>query len=408
VKGWNRASTWLGLAVICGCLVLAVVLGTWTYMASTAVPVHPAAETVPSTVASATVPPRWIAAVADARSVVRAHLSERNVPGLSVAVGVDGGLVWAEGFGWADIEQRVAVTPDTQFAIGTASMVLTSAAVGLLLDRRRLTLDDDIRTYVPASPTTRWPVSMRHLMSHTAGVRTDSGDEGPLLSTRCASPFDALPQFAAQSLLFEPGSEYRFSSYGWILVSAAIEAVAREPFLRFMRKQVFEPVGMHDTRADDAGALPHDRATTYFPRFAADPRYGLDLMRDVDHSCYAGAAVFQSTPSDLVRFGLAMQRGTLVQDATVALLQTPQRLTSGQDTGYGLGWDLETVTLAGRDTRAVGHDGDVLGGMVASVAAFPEHGLVVAVAANLAYADTVSLQRRVAEAFANRALARQR
>src|SRR5258706_6272330 len=85
-------------------------------------------------------------------------------------------------------------------------------------------------------------------------------------------------------------------------------------------------------------------------RFAADPRYGPDLMRPLDYSCYAGASAFLSTPSDLVRFAIAVNSGKWLRPATVQLLQAPQRLVSGQETGYGLGWDLETVAVAGQQT----------------------------------------------------------
>ena len=292
------------------------------------------------------------------------------------------------------------VAPDTRFRIGTASTALTSAAVGLLLEKGRLKLDDEIQTYVPAFPKKQWPVTLRQLMGHLAGVRTDGGDEGPLFSEHCERPVEALQHFAESSLLFEPGTQYRYSSYGWILVSAAVEAAADEPFLTFMRKQIFDPLGMDDTRADSATEPIPDRATSYFPRFAADPRYGLHLMRPIDYSCYAGSSVFLSTPSDLVRFGMAINSGKLLQPATVQLLQTSQRLASGEETGYGLGWDLETVTLAGEQTRVVGHDGESLGGMVASFMTFPEHGIVVAVTSNISYADTFSLAVKIAQAFA--------
>jgi CubicO group peptidase (beta-lactamase class C family) len=84
----------------------------------------------------------------------------------------------------------------------------------------------------------------------------------------------------------------------------------------------------------------------------------------------------------------------------VKLLQTSLRLPSGEETGYGLGWDIETVALAGKQTRWVGHDGMVLGGMVASLMTFPDHGLVVAVTSNTSYADTESLALKIAQAFA--------
>ena len=92
-------------------------------------------------------------------------------------------------------------------------------------------------------------------------------------------------------------------------------------------------------------------------------------------------------------------RGRLLQPATVRLFQTSQRLTSGQETGYGLGWDLEAVTLAGRQTTVVGHDGDLLGGRAVSFMTFPEAGIVISVASNTSYADTFAIATKVAQAF---------
>jgi len=395
----SRTEPWLKLILVVVGLLLAAIPGLWVYMRVTATPLHPNPLNVPSAALS-TPSPKWTDAVEQGRQVVRASLTGKNLPGLSVAVGMGGDIVWAEGFGFADLESRVPVTPNHRFRIGTASTVLTSAAVGLLLEEGRLKLDDVIQTYVPSFPEKQWPVTLRQLMAHLAGVRTDGGDEGPLFSVRCERPVEALPHFAESSLLFEPGTRYRYSSYGWILLSAAVEAAADQPFLTFMRQHVFDPLGMRDTMADSAIQPIPDRVTFYFPRFAADPAYGLHLMRDIDYSCYAGSSVFLSTPSDLVRFGMAINRGKLLQPVTVQLLQTSQRLASGEATGYGLGWDIETVTLAGQPTRVVGHDGDSLGGMVASLVTFPEHGIVASVTSNISYADTFSLAVRIAQAFA--------
>jgi CubicO group peptidase (beta-lactamase class C family) len=310
----------------------------------------------------------------------------------------------------------VPVTPDTRFRIGTASTLLTSAAVGVLLERGSLKLDDAIQTYVPRFPKKRWPVTLRQLMGHVAGVGTDSGDDGPLFRQRCERPVDALPHFAEDELLFEPGSQYRHSKYGWILVSAAIEAAASLPFLTFMRQQIFQPLGMDDTGAESATEENPDHvgepsedfplftlirelileplgigikaksatelATSYFPGSDADPRRGLHVMRPHNLSCYAGSMAFYSTSSDLVRFGLAINGGKLLQPATVQL--------------------LETVTLAGKPAQTVGHDGELLGGRVVSLMTFRERGIVVAVMSNVSYADTSALALKVAEAFAER------
>lgn len=398
-KSWNRTETWVALIVVAVGVLLTAILGLPMYMSATATPLHPQPHGVPS-VTHSDPSRKWAAAVERGRHIMRAGLTEQNLPGLSVAVSAGGEIVWAEGFGWADLDKRVRVAPNLRFRIGTASKVLTSAAVGLLLEKDRLKLEDEIQTYVPEFPKKQWPVTLRQLMGHLAGVRTDGGDEGPLFSERCERPVEGLPFFAERTLLFEPGTRYRYSSYGWILVSAAVEAAAGEPFLTFMREQIFEPLGMRDTTADSATEPIPNRATLYFPRFAADPRYGLHLMRPLDYSCYAGASAFLSTPSDLVRFGMAINSGKLLQPATVQLLQTSQRLASGQETGYGLGWDLETVTLAGEQTRMVGHDGESLGGPVASLMTFRERGIVVAVTSNISYADTFSLASSIAQAFA--------
>jgi serine beta-lactamase-like protein LACTB, mitochondrial len=397
----NRTEIWVALIVVGVGMIPAAVVGIRWYAKSTAEILHPNPKDVPSVTLSASLP-KLADAVEQGRQAVRAGLAEQNLPGVSVAVGVADDIVWAEGFGWADLEKRVPVAPDMRFRIGTASTVLTSAAVGLLLEDGRLKLDDVIQKYVPAFPEKEQPVTLRHLMGHLAGVRNDGGDEGPLLSKHCERPVEGLEAFGERELRFPPGTRYAYSSYGWILVSAAVEAAANEPFLTFMRKRVFEPLGMRDTLAESATKEVPNRPTFYFPRFGADPRYGLHLMRPLEYSCYAGSSVFLSTPSDLVRFGMAINGGKLLQPTTVKRLQTSERLASGQETGYGLGWDLETVTLAGEHTRWVGHAGTSLGGMVASLMTFPEHRIAVSVVSNISYADTQGLALRIAQAFAEK------
>jgi len=397
----SRMQTVLGVIVAGIAIVIVGIAGLFVYISATARPLHPNALAVPSVPGAAAVAD-WSKAIENGRQIVRTGVAQQNLPGVSVAVGLGGEIVWAEGFGWADLDNRVKVEPGTRFRIGTASTALTSAAIGLLLERNQMRLDEKIQTYVPEFPEKPWPVTVRQLMSHMGGLKTDGGDEGPLYGTRCERTLEGLEAFRESDLLFEPGSSYRYSSYGWILLSAAVEAASEEPFFTFMRKQIFEPLGMEGTRPDSLTVRIPDLATPYFPRFAANPRYGPDVSRPVDLSCYAGAGAFVSTPSDLVRFAMAVDSGKLLQPATAQLFRTSQRVPSGEETGYGLGWDLEMATLAGQQTPLVGHDGEVLGGMVASLMTFPEYGIVVAVTSNTSYADTYALGVQIAEAFAGR------
>lgn len=395
----RRTETWLALVVLGFGVIVAGILGLFGYMNATAPLLHPDANAVPS-VARGEPPRKWTAAVRQARDVGREATASQNLPGLSIAVGTGGEIVWAEGFGYTNLDTRATVTPDTRFRIGEVSIPLTSAAAGLLLEKHALDLDDEIQTYVPEFPRKQWPVTIGELMAHTAGIRNDAGDEEPM-QERCEQTVDGLRRFAKDKLLFEPGTRFRPSSYGWILVSAAIEAAAHERFFDFMRARILEPLGMADTLPDIAGDAIPDRPTFYFPRFAGNNRYGPELAREGDHACFAGAGAYLSTPSDLVRFGMAIDGGRLLQPSTVALLQTPQRLTTGAETGYGLGWTIETVQLAGHQTRMAGHGTkrDFIGG-TASLLTFPDRHLVVAVTTNISFADTKAIGLKVAEAFA--------
>ena len=380
-------------------LIGAFVVGLFIYMNASARPLHPDANAIASLTQSSP-SQQWNTAVEQSRQLARATLTGQNYPGLSVAVGAGGEIVWAEGFGWADLEKRVPVAPGMRFRIGGASIPLTSAAAGLLLEKERLHLDAEVQTYVSSFPEKQWPITLRQLMGHLAGIREDGGDEEPLFSQRCEKTTDALPRFADRPLQFEPATKRQYSTLGWILVSAAIEAAAKEPFFTYMREQIFKPLGMSDTTPDSATEPIPDRALFYFPQFAADNRYGHDLVREGSYTCFAGAGAFLSTPSDLVRFAMAVNGGTLLQPATVKTLQASQRLLSGEETGYGLGWDLEPASIGGEPTTLVGHDSEFIMGGSSSLVTVPARGIVVAVTTNTSFADVAAVAVKIAEAFA--------
>jgi Beta-lactamase/DDE domain len=144
----SRIPTWVSLILLGVGLLAAGIPGLFVYMRVTATKVHPDSQKIPSVMES---PPlaKWAGTAEQARQIVRTSISENNLAGLSIAVGIDGEIVWREGFGFADIENGSPVTPSHRFRTGTASIVLTSAAIGLLLDEGRLNLDDEIQKYVP-------------------------------------------------------------------------------------------------------------------------------------------------------------------------------------------------------------------------------------------------------------------
>lgn len=375
---------------------VAFVVSIFVYLAKSTPAIHPSAAKVGSVVGTAP-PPRWTAAVEKSRATVRANVLSQNVPGISVAVGIGGDMVWTEGFGVADIATRAPVSPATRFRIGHVSKALTSAAVGWLLEHGQLGLDRDIQEYVPAYPKKSWPVTVRQLMGHTAGVihyrDTEWGDKP---STHCDRAGDGVATFAKDALLFEPETKYQYSTYGWVLVSAAIERVSGQSFFDAMRTRVFDPLHMSSTTPDAPKTPLPDRATSYFIN-----NFGRAESTAVDYSCFAGGGAFLSTPSDLVRFGVAMTSGTLLQRDTVAKLQTRQTLRDGQMTQYGLGWMLESIKLNGQPEAELlaGHASRTLEGASTSFLTFPERGLVVAVSSNMSFVDMRSIALAIAQAF---------
>lgn len=163
---------------------------------------------------------------------------------------------------------------------------------------------------------------------------------------------------------------------------------------------------MLDAPGGPAGGYAHtvpNRAGLYFPGFAMNTRFGLQDAPNVDHTCLWGTDGFISTPSDLVRFGVAMSRDDLLKPNTIELLRTEGQLESGEPTGYGLGWFVRRVSLNGRPVRLIGHGGSAVGGSTSFVT-FPDHGLVIAVTSNVSFAEDAvrSLALAAAEAFAGR------
>ena len=346
-------------------------------------------------------PAEYADAVERARLFVRALVVEENIPGLSLAVGIAGEIVWAEGFGWADIDERRPVTPKTLFRIGSVAKPMTATAVGLLHERGLLDLDAPVRDYVPSFPGKEWSVTTRQLMGHVAGVRHPPFDEELLyMREHCESPLDGLELFADDPLLFAPGTGYRHSTYGWTLVGAVVEAAAGEPFLGFMQREVFDPSAMRDTALDDPLWPAARRTSFYWPFAAGNTRYGVEDANDADNSCIQGAGALLSTPSDVARFGLAILAGRLLRSETLEMLRTPLELESGESTRYGLGWFVRAAPLGpeATTTTVFGHSGTSVGGY-ASLMTLPEHGIVIAVTTNVSLAADRVPHRFLAESL---------
>ena len=316
----------------------------------------------------------YIDAVRASRELILEIMEEAGVPGASVAVGIGGQIVWAEGFGWADVELGVPVTTLTKFRVGSVSKPITAAGLGLLVERGQVDLDAPVQQYVPDFPEKRWPITTRQLGGHTAGIRHYRGAE-MMSARRYPTVESGLVIFADDSLLFEPGTEFSYSSYGWNLLSAVMEGASGEDFLTFMRNEVFEPLGLRHTVADHT-----DSIVTYRTSFYEKGRDGTIVNAPyVDNSYKWAGGGFLSTPEDLVRFGQQHLGPGFLRAETLAELQSPQTLLNGESTGYGIGWSSGEQDDG---DRTYAHGGGSVGGATLLLLV-PEHDLVVAGVVNI-------------------------
>src|SRR5688500_10439974 len=219
---------------------------------------------VPSQMTAAPLP-RYEAAVDSARIAGRELVREGNLPGVSVAVGRGSKVVYAEAFGWADLSREMLATPRTIYPVGSISKSMTATAAGLLRERGRLDFDVPIQKYLPDFPEKRWPITTGQLMGHIAGVVRSGGIAEALRRARCDNARAAATDVVEDTLIFEPGTRWEYSNYGFQLVGGVVEAAAGEPYLAFMDREVFTPAGMELTVPDlgnePGEAVKYDRAS---------------------------------------------------------------------------------------------------------------------------------------------------
>jgi CubicO group peptidase (beta-lactamase class C family) len=259
-----------------------------------------------------------------------------HVPGLSIAVGTDNELVWSQGYGIADLENLVPVTSASAFRTASAGKPMTSAAVLRLWQEQSLDLDAPVQRYCPGFPVKRWPVTARQLLAHVAGIRDKTPDEESNY-THYPSITAALSIFADDSLLFEPGTKYAYTSYGYDVLGCVIEGASGMPYADYMQRAVFAPAGMSSTRVDDARAIIPHRVRGYV--LDDTGRLRTSISDDMSNRIPAGG--FVSTSEDLVRFATSLLSGRLIADSTMKVMLQPPTLRTPRapdDGAYALGW----------------------------------------------------------------------
>jgi len=251
-----------------------------------------------------------------------------------------GELRWSAGYGLADIENDVPATPDTVYRLASVSKPITAVAVLQLVEQGKIDLDAPVQRYVPAFPAKQWPVTTRLLLGHLGGIRHYV--EGEFESTRhYATLSDALDIFRNDPLVQEPGTKYLYSTYGYTLAGAVVEAASGTTFPEYVRRNVFAPAGMAGARVDDVFEIIPHRAQGYQKGPAGAMRNS--GLADTSYKIPGGGLC--GTAPDLARFAVELWKGTLIRPETRRLMFTSLKTREGKPTGYGLGWALGTDPL---------------------------------------------------------------
>jgi CubicO group peptidase (beta-lactamase class C family) len=322
--------------------------------------------------------PAYRQAISADRALLRRLKEGLRAPGLSLTVAARGKIVWSVSCGYADLKSRRPVTAHSRLRVGSVSKTLTATAVAHYAETGRLDLDAPVDRYVNF-PSHGGEITLRRLAGHLAGIRHYESQTEAVNRRHFASVADTLTLFRDDPLVGEPGTRFSYSSYGYDVIGAALERVSGRDFASLMRESVLVPAHMRETTLATA---PRAERTTFYELKDSG---GVRVAPSIDLSDRLPAGGFLSTADDLARFGVTLTDGTLVRKETAAMMFRSQRTTAGEETGYGLGFEVHPSPFG----LFVGHTGAVAGG-TAALLIHVESGTVFALTTNLGYATAVS------------------
>lgn len=326
-------------------------------------------------------------AIEKADALLQEYVTKHSIPGMSISVYLEDEMVFSKGYGFSDIKNQIPVDPSkTLFRIGSVSKTLTAAGLGILLQDDVLRADDEIQEWVPDFPKKEYPITIKQVAGHIAGIRHYRGNE--FMSTE---KYETVPEglvfFKDDPLLFEPETQYQYSSYGWNLISVVIENAAEQPFLDYMETEVFQPLGMNNTVPDWADQDIPNRTKFYIWRGGKSTEAPY-----VDNSYKWAGGGFIGTTEDLITFGKAHLEYDYLDEETQKLLLFPQELADGSSTNYGMGWR----SWQNNGRYWVGHSGGSVGGSTMFLMN-KQHRIIIAYTINRSNVDFESLHFKLAD-----------
>jgi CubicO group peptidase (beta-lactamase class C family) len=324
---------------------------------------------------------------------VFADLAKPGSPGCALGVFRDGTVIYAKGYGLANLEENIPITPASVFDIGSTSKQFTAASILLLEKQGKLSVNDDVRKYIPELPDYGQKITILHLLNHTSGLRDylTLMDLAGINTDSVTTDDDALAFIARQKALnFVPGSDWLYSNTGFFLLSVIVKRVSGKSLREFAAENIFSPLGMAHTQfRDDHTSLVPNRALAYDPKEHADG-YALSIS----YFEQTGDGAVHTSAEDLQKWDENFYSGQIGGKDFLAKIQEQGKLNSGKMLDYAKGLFIEDY----RGLRTVSHGG-AWGGYRAELLRFPDRHFSVACLCNLGNAEPSKRAHEVADVY---------
>jgi len=318
---------------------------------------------------------------------IKSQMQQHRIPGVALKIIRNGKPIKTAAYGLANLELNVPVRLETVFEIGSITKQFTAAGILLLAQEGKLSVDDRITQHFKDTPAAWANVTIRHLLTHTSGIKSYTGLEGFQI-WRQLTQAQFIQAIGKQPMEFQPGDSWKYCNTGYNLLGHIIENVSGKNYWDFMSERIFQPLEMHATTNRLPRLVIPNRAAGY------EPTNQVWLNRDADLTEVFAAGAIASTVGDLAKWNAALDGERLLSAASKAQMWTPVKLNDGTSKKYGFGWNVGAVG----EHRNIGHGGST-SGFSASLQRFPDDRLAVIVLTNTEEEIATTLARKLATFF---------
>jgi CubicO group peptidase (beta-lactamase class C family) len=322
---------------------------------------------------------------------IQSEMQRQHIPGLSLLVAREGKIVGAQGYGLSNVELQVPVKPETVFQSGSVGKQFTATVVMMLVEAGKIHLDDPITNYFKDAPVAWRQVTIRELLSHTAGF-TDYPDKFDFRKDYTEA--DLLKIVEAIPLAFPPGTNYSYANLGYLTLGILIHQVTGEFYGDFLQERIFKPLGMTTTRVMSEADIIPNRAAGY--RLVKGELKNQEWVSPTLNTTADGALYFSVL--DLAKWDAALYTEKLLHQSSFEQMWTPTKLLNGKPNpgDYGFGWEI--LNKGGH--KVLDHGGSWQGFEV-HISRYIDDKLTVVVLTNLDAADPGKIADHIAELYLN-------